>query len=230
MQENLPKHIGIILDGNGRWAKKKSMPRTYGHKIGSENVIDIVRHADKRGIKYLSLYAFSTENWKRPFQEVNFLMKLISIFIDEKLKELNDANVKLNILGDISTIGQKAKESIEKALKKTEDNDGLNLNIAINYGGRDEIVKAVKEIIQSDIDIKDVNEELISKHLYTKNMPDPDLIIRTGGEIRISNFLIYQLAYSEFYFTDVFWPDFDTTEFDKALENYMNRFRRYGGL
>ena len=230
MTDNNPRHIGIILDGNGRWAKKRHMPRTYGHKKGSERVFDIVRYSNELGIKYLTLYAFSTENWKRPKDEVSFLMNLISVFINDKLDEIHSQNCKLKILGDTSILPKSAIESIERASKKTENNTGLNLNIAINYGGRNEIVKAVKEIIQEGIDPSNIDEDTISNHLYTKGMPDPDLIIRTGGEIRISNFLIYQLAYSEFYFTQVLWPDFDREQLDLAIENYKGRFRRFGGL
>lgn len=230
MTDNNPRHIGIILDGNGRWAKKRHMPRTYGHKKGSERVFDIVRYCNELGIKYLTLYAFSTENWKRPKDEVNFLMNLISVFINDKLDEIHRQNCKLRVLGDTSILPSSAIESIERAKKKTENNTGLNLNIAINYGGRDEIVKAVKDIIKEGIDPSNIDEDTISNHLYTKGMPDPDLIIRTGGEIRISNFLIYQLAYSEFYFTQVLWPDFDREQLDLAIENYKHRFRRFGGL
>lgn len=231
MQEiKIPEHIAIILDGNGRWAQQKNKPRTFGHKNGADNVVDIALYAKECGVKYLTLYTFSTENWKRPEIEVNFLMKLLSEFINTKINMLMENNVRLNILGDISELPKQARISCKEAMEKTKNHDGLFLNMALNYGGRRDLVKAVRDIVKEGICPDDIDEETISRHLYTANMPDPDLMIRTGGDLRISNFLIYQIAYSELYFTNVLWPDFDKSEFDKALESFSKRDRRYGGL
>lgn len=228
--KKIAEHVAIIMDGNGRWAKKRNMPRSYGHKVGSENVISIVKYADKIGIKYLTLYAFSTENWKRSKKEIDYIMMLLVKFIDEKIDELFSENVKLRILGDISVLPQKTMEKVIYAVNKTEKNNGLILNIALNYGGRDEIVRSIKKIISSGYSADEITEKLISDNLYTKDIPDPDLLIRPGGEKRISNFLIYQSAYSELYFSDVLWPDFDTFEFSRALDEYSRRKRRFGGI
>lgn len=229
-ETKIPEHVAIILDGNGRWATKRNRPRTYGHKNGADNVVDIALHAKDRGVKYLTLYAFSTENWKRPETEVSYLMKLLFKFIETKINLLMENNVKLNILGDISKLPEFARNACIEAMDKTKDHDGLYLNMALNYGGRAELVKAVKDIVTEDIKVEDIDENTISDHLYTKFMPDPDLMIRTGGDFRISNFLIYQLAYTELYFTPVLWPDFTKEEFDLALEDFTRRDRRYGGL
>lgn len=226
----IPEHVAIILDGNGRWATKRKMPRTFGHKNGADNVVDIALYAKDRGVKYLTLYAFSTENWKRPTAEVNYLMKLLFKFIETKMNLLMENNVKLNILGDISKLPDFARQACIDAMEKTKDHDGLYLNMALNYGGRDDVVKAVRDIVKEGIEADCIDEMTISDHLYTKSMPDPDLMIRTGGDFRISNFLIYQLAYTELYFTKVLWPDFTKEEFDKALEDFTRRDRRYGGL
>lgn len=227
---NTPAHVAIILDGNGRWAKKQGKVRTFGHKHGAENVVDIAIHAKNRGVKYLTLYAFSTENWKRPASEVDYLMKLLIKFIDSKIDQLMAEDCKINILGDITRLPEATREAVNRALDRTKDNKSLFINIALNYGGRDEIVHAVKNIIADAINPEDIDEDLISSYLYTKGIPDPDLLIRPGGELRISNFLIYQIAYSELYFSDVLWPDFDEAEFDKALLEYANRNRRYGAI
>lgn len=226
----IPEHVAIILDGNGRWATKRNRPRTFGHKNGADNVVDIALYAKDRGVKYLTLYAFSTENWKRPEKEVSYLMKLLFKFIETKMNLLMENNVKLNILGDISKLPEFARKACIEAMEKTKDHDGLYLNMALNYGGRADVVKAVKDIVKEGIDPNDIDEKTISDHLYTKGMPDPDLMIRTGGDYRISNFLIYQLAYTELYFTKVLWPDFTKDEFDLALEDFTKRDRRYGGL
>lgn len=226
----IPEHVAIILDGNGRWATKRNRPRTFGHKNGADNVVDIALYAKDRGVKYLTLYAFSTENWKRPEKEVSYLMKLLFKFIETKMNLLMENNVKLNILGDISKLPEFARKACIEAMEKTKDHDGLYLNMALNYGGRADVVKAVKDIVKEGIDPNDIDEKTISDHLYTKGMPDPDLMIRTGGDYRISNFLIYQLAYTELYFTKVLWPDFTKEEFDLALEDFTKRDRRYGGL
>ena len=230
--ENLkiPSHVAIILDGNGRWAQQKNMPRTFGHKNGAENVVDIAIHAKKRGVKYLSLYAFSTENWKRPKKEVDYLMKLLIKFVNEKIDQLMEEDCKLNFLGDLSAIPDQTRKAVELALDKTTNNKSLFINIALNYGGRDEIVHAVKNIINDGLKAENIDEEMISNYLYTKDIPDPDLLIRPGGELRISNFLIYQIAYSELYFSDTLWPDFKEDEFDKALEEYSRRNRRFGDV
>lgn len=227
---NIPTHVAIVLDGNGRWAKKKHMPRTYGHKNGAENVVDICLYAKKRGVKYMTLYAFSTENWKRPLEEVNYLMKLVIKFIESKLDILMAENCKLNFIGDLEKLPASTKEICIRAMEDTKDNDEITLNIALNYGGRDEIVHAFKAMMDDGISKEDITEEIISSYLYTKDQPDPDLLIRPGGELRLSNFLIYQLAYAEFYFTDTLWPDFDRKAFDEALEEFSRRNRRYGAL
>lgn len=224
------EHLAIILDGNGRWAKKRSLQRSLGHKEGSENVVDIALYAKERGIKYLTLYAFSTENWKRPQIEVNYLMKLLAKFIKDKTNLLMENDVKLNIIGDISRLPEKTIKACLDVCKLTENNKSLVLNMAINYGGRSEIVKAFKDMAKDGLDFEKIDEDTISDYLYTKNMPDPDLLIRTGGDLRISNFLIYQLAYTEFYFTKTLWPDFKKSDLDKAIDSYFGRDRRFGGL
>lgn len=225
-----PSHVAIILDGNGRWAQQKNMPRTFGHKNGAENVVDIAIHAKKRGIKYLTLYAFSTENWKRPKKEVDYLMKLLIKFVNDKIDQLMEEDCKLNFLGDLSAIPDQTRKAVELALDRTKDNKSLFINIALNYGGRDELVHAFKNIISQGYKAEDIDEKLISENLYTKDIPDPDLLIRPGGELRISNFLIYQIAYSELYFTDKLWPDFSYEDFDKAIEEYSRRNRRFGDV
>lgn len=225
-----PSHVAIILDGNGRWAQKRNMPRTFGHKNGAENVVDIAIHAKKRGVKYLTLYAFSTENWKRPKKEVDYLMKLLIKFVNDKIDQLMEEDCKLNFLGDLSAIPDQTRKAVELALDRTKDNKSLFINIALNYGGRDELVYAFKNIINDGYKSEDIDEKLISENLYTKDIPDPDLLIRPGGELRISNFLIYQIAYSELYFTDKLWPDFSYEDFDKAIEEYSRRNRRFGDV
>ena len=226
----IPDHIAIILDGNGRWAKKQNRPRTFGHKEGAENVIRIARSAKKFGVKTLTLYAFSTENWKRPATEVGFLMDLLIKFVNSKLEQLMAEDCKINFLGDISKLPAKTREACDFALEKTKDNKSLTINIALNYGGRDEIVRAFKEIMEKGYGKNDITEELISENLYTAGQSDPDLLIRPGGEIRLSNFLIYQLAYTELYFTDVLWPDFTEDDLREAILAFTKRDRRYGGL
>lgn len=227
---NIPKHVAIILDGNGRWAKKRLMPRTFGHKNGADNVVDICLYAKERGVKYVSLYAFSTENWKRPDEEVGYLMKLIIKFLNEKLRILMNENCKVQFLGNLDILPEATKQICLDTIEKTRNNDGITLNIALNYGGRAELVHAYQEMLEDGVRKEDINEELISSYLYTKGQPDPDLLIRPGGELRLSNFLIYQLAYAELYFTDTLWPDFTRESFDEALEEFARRNRRYGGL
>ena len=226
----IPNHIAIVLDGNGRWAKKQNRPRTFGHKEGAENVIRIAKSCKKFGVKTLTLYAFSTENWKRPATEVGFLMDLLIKFVNSKLEQLMAEDCKINFLGDISKLPAKTREACDFALDKTKDNKSLVINIALNYGGRDEIVHAFKEIMEKGYVPDEITEELISENLYTAGLPDPDLLIRPGGEIRLSNFLIYQLAYTELYFTDVLWPDFTEDDLREAILAFTKRDRRYGGL
>ncbi|MTI67470.1 MAG: isoprenyl transferase [Firmicutes bacterium] len=231
---NLPKHIAIIMDGNGRWAKKKLLPRSAGHREGVKRVREIVEECGNIGIDFLTIYAFSTENWNRPKDEVNYLMSLLIEFLNKELETLHKNNVKINVLGEIDALEENVQDEIKKALIKTKNNSKLTLNIALNYGGRKEIALSLKHIIKDlnkgNISIEEVDENLINDYLYTKGQPDPDLLIRTSGELRISNFLIYQLAYTEFYFTNVNWPDFKKKNLYKALIEYQQRNRRFGGL
>ncbi len=231
---NLPKHIAIIMDGNGRWAQQRGLARNFGHKEGVNRVVEIVEESSQLGIEYLSLYAFSTENWKRSDSEINGIMRLLVYFIDKELKRLHNNNVKLKVLGDISRLPNKAKLKVEEAIATTEENTGMIVNIALNYGARDEIVRATKKIVRDvnkgDLDIDNLDEELFSNYLYTKDQPDPDLLIRASGELRISNFLLYQLAYSEFWFSNILWPDFTADKLHEAIIDYQDRDRRYGGV
>jgi len=231
---NLPNHIAIIMDGNGRWAKERNLPRIAGHKAGVEALRDIITSCSKIGISHLTLYAFSTENWKRPPEEVKGLMDLLVIYLKKEINELHKNNVKINVIGDISKLPQNAVSQIEKAKEKTKINNGLTVSIALNYGSRNEIINAVKNIcidtINNKVQPNDINSELISNYLYTKDIPDPDLVIRTSGELRISNFLLWQIAYSELWFTDVYWPDFTSEHLFNAIEDYQKRKRRFGGL
>ena len=230
MENNIvmPKHVAIIMDGNGRWAKKRGLPRSYGHKVGTENVRKIVKYCSKKNIEYLTVYAFSTENFKRPQDEVGTLMKLLVEYFNKETEELRQNGVRLNVIGDISSFAPVVQEAINNGIKKTKDCNDLVFTIALAYGSRAEIVRAIKKIKEDNIE--DITEETVSKYLDTFDMPDPDLIIRTSGEERLSNFLLYQAAYSEFYFTDCLWPDFDENEFDKALIEYSKRSRRFGGV
>lgn len=231
---NIPQHIAIILDGNGRWAKSKGMPRTYGHTIGAKNVENISRVAYDLGVKYLTLYAFSTENWSRPDDEVHALMKLLGEYIKTCMRTAKKDNLKVRFIGDLSKLDTKLQASINELVVYSSQFTGLTLTIAINYGSRDEILRAVKKlygnISDNKMDIEDVSEEVFSSYLDTAEIPDPDLMIRTSGEQRLSNYLLWQLAYSEFYFTDVPWPDFDEKELRKAIEVYSSRNRRFGGI
>jgi len=231
---NIPKHVAIIMDGNGRWAKKRGLPRIAGHKEGMKNVKKIVKVASNLDINILTLYAFSTENWKRPRKEVDFLMKLPNEFLHTYLPELIENNVKINIIGESHALPSHTKEAIEYAKEQTKHNDGLLLNFAFNYGSRYEIMRAIKQIIadiDEDVISRDaIDENIFSKYLYTNGLSDPDLLIRTSGEKRLSNFLLWQLAYAEFWFTDVLWPDFNEIIFLQALQDYQNRKRRYGGI
>ena len=222
------KHIAIIMDGNRRWAKAKFLPSAVGHQKGVDSLRNTMRLFDKFGIKYLTVYAFSTENWNRKKEEVEFLMNLLAQTLLNELDEMHDENVKITFLGNISQLSDKLQNIVKNAENKTKNNTGVNLNIAFNYGSRDEITNAVKTIVSSGISPEDITEDVISKYLYTKEMPDPDLLIRTGGEKRISNYLLWQLAYSELYVTESFWPDFDEKELVNAILEFEKRNRRYG--
>lgn len=235
--ETLPKHIAIIMDGNGRWAKKRYLPRVAGHKKGVEAVKEIVTRCSQLKIKVLTIYAFSTENWGRPEEEVRYLMNLPKYFFEDYLPQLMENNIKVQTIGDVEQLPAHTQTMMHDAIDKTRNNDGLILNISLNYGSHQEITEAVKQIAQkvkeNQLDISSIDEELISNHLETANLGEyanPDLMIRTSGEQRLSNFLLWQLAYSEFYFCDKYWPDFTPDDLDLALEDYANRHRRYGKL
>ena len=231
---NLPKHIAIIMDGNGRWAKKRFLPRTAGHKAGVETVRKVITECKRLGIKHVTLYTFSTENWKRPALEVETLMTLLQSYLKKEVEELNINNVKLTAIGDIEKLPKSCLDELKRAMELTKDNDGPNLNLALNYGGRYDITEAVKQISRDienhKLNSDDITEETIKNYLSTKSLPDPDLVIRTSGEQRLSNFLLWELAYAELYFTDVYWPDFDEKELQRAIYAYQNRDRRFGGL
>ncbi|GAA0612270.1 isoprenyl transferase [Virgibacillus siamensis] len=232
--ENIPNHVAIIMDGNGRWAKKRGLPRIAGHKEGMDVVKKIVKVARNCNVRILTLYAFSTENWKRPRSEVDYLMRLPKEFLHIYLPELMDNNVKIETIGNFDGLPDYTRESIQYAKEQTKGNDGLLLNFALNYGSRFEIMRAIKQIMtdvdSSELSIDAVDEEKFSEYLYTKGLSDPDLLIRTSGEQRLSNFLLWQVAYSEFWFTDVLWPDFSEEIFRTALQDYQRRKRRYGGI
>lgn len=221
------KHIAIIMDGNRRWAKEHNLPSMMGHKKGVEALKKVVKASHKFGIKYLTMYAFSTENWNRKKEEVDFLMNLLANTIKNELNELFDNGVKLTFIGNLSVLNSNLQNILYEAVEKTKNNEGVNLQIAINYGARDEIVRAVNEIIKSDI--KEVDAEIFEKFLYTKNLPSPDLLIRTGGEMRVSNYLLWQIAYSEFYITKKYWPEFDEEALIDSIKEFSERQRRYGG-
>ena len=237
-EELLPEHIGIIMDGNGRWAKQKGKPRIFGHKAGMDSLKDVAVHGARRGIKVMTVYAFSTENWTRPDQEVKFIMNLPVEFYDKYVPELHQKNMKIQMIGETDRLPKQTFEALKKAEELTKLNTGLILNFALNYGGRAEITQAVKLIAQDVLDAKvnpgDITEELIGEYLFTGHLPkvlrDPDLIIRTSGELRLSNFLPWQAAYSELYFTDVLWPDFDEEALKEAIAEYNRRNRRFGGV
>ena len=232
-QKSLPKHIGIIMDGNGRWAKKRGLPRTMGHKAGAKAFREIVKHCRKRNIEFLTVYAFSTENWKRPKEEVDAIMKLLGEYLDEAFSSKDEnKEICVKIIGDVSPLSATLKEKIRKLEEQTANNKGITVNIALNYGGRDELVHGFKKLAQQvkEGSLAPVTEELISSALYTAEQPEPDLIIRPSGELRLSNFMIWQAAYSEFVFMDVLWPDFGAKELDAALEQYAGRSRRFGDI
>lgn len=231
---SVPNHIAIILDGNGRWAKAKGMPRTYGHTVGAKNVETICKACHDRGVKYLTLYAFSTENWSRPDDEVNALMNLLDDYMKTCLRTAKKNNMRVRVIGDRSRLAPHIQESINTLMEASKEYDGLNMTIAINYGSRDEMIRAMQKqavaVKNGELEPEDITEESFSKALDTFDIPDPDLMIRTSGELRLSNYLLWQLAYSEFYFTDVPWPDFKEAQLDEAIAEYERRHRRFGGI
>ena len=231
-KENMPKHIAIIMDGNRRWAKAQGKPASFGHKAGAKVIEKIVRHANEIGLKYITVYAFSTENWKRAEDEVQALMMLLQNYLDEYSKRADTENIRVKILGDISALSEGMQKSINKCMERTKDNTGVTFNIALNYGGRNERLKAIrqiaKEVKEDKIEIEDITEEKVSDSLYTKGEPDPDLLIRTSGELRLSNFLPWQLVYTEFLFVDKNWPDFSEEDLDNAIIEYQRRTRKFG--
>lgn len=232
--EKLPRHVALIMDGNGRWAKARNLPRLAGHQRGVETVKSIIKYCSDIGIKYLTVYAFSTENWGRPKDEVDGLMELLARFLKAEIDELHRNQVRMKVLGDIRPLPDAGRTEIERALERTADNTGLTFCIALNYGSRDEILKGVrhvaKQVADGVIALEEISESLFSEALYTAEIPDPDLLIRTSGEMRISNFLLWQIAYSELWFTDIPWPDFTPDELYKALIAYQDRDRRYGKI
>ncbi len=231
---NIPEHVAIIMDGNGRWAKKRHMPRTYGHSEGAKTIEQTCRDAYELGIKYLTVYAFSTENWKRSVEEVSTIMNIFRNYLVDSIERANNDNMRVRVIGERKGLPEDIIIKIDNLERATCQNTGLQFTVAINYGGRDEITRAVKHIVQAasnhEITTDDIDEELVNSYLDTADLPDPDLLIRTSGELRTSNFLPWQLAYSEFYFTDVLWPDFNKEELANAIKYYSNRDRRYGGV
>jgi undecaprenyl diphosphate synthase len=226
----LPSHVAIIMDGNGRWAEKRGLPRLLGHRAGTDNVRRVVESFDRYQVKYLTLYAFSTENWRRPGVEVSGLLRILAQMIDRETQALHKKNVRLSHLGRLDDLAPELQGKVHKALELTKNNTGMTLSIAFDYGGRAEILDAVRCIIEDGIPSEDITESLFNGYLYTADVPEPDLIIRTGGEMRVSNFLIWQAAYSEFYSTPTLWPDFGEKDIEKALVAYSRRERRFGGL
>ena len=228
----IPEHIAVIMDGNRRWAKINNLPSKIGHREGALRVTDLVRNCADLGVRYLSVYAFSTENWKREKKEIDYLMSLLMEFVVKELNNLHKNDVKITMMGNMNDLPDKTRREVLRSIELTKNNKTLHLNIALSYGSRNEIIRAVKNIINdyenNEIKIEEINEERFKKYLFTNDMPDPDLLIRTSGEIRLSNFLLYQLAYTEFYFTDVLWPDFNKEELLKSIECYQQRKRRYG--
>lgn len=233
-ENRMPRHVAIIMDGNGRWAESKHMPRSYGHMEGIKRVDEIVSAARRLGIKYLTLFAFSSENWSRPKKEVQLLMSALTHNLKKKINELDKAKIRFQVLGREENVPEKLLESLKEAERRTQNNTEMTLSLAFNYGARQEIVDAVKaicrKVVEKKIKLSEIDESDIADALYTKGMPDPDLLIRTSGEQRISNFLLWQLSYSELYFTPKYWPDFHQEEFEKAVDNYQKRERRYGKI
>jgi len=227
-KDKLPRHVAMIMDGNGRWALSRGLPRLAGHKAGTENLRRVIRATVEFGVKYLTIYAFSTENWGRPLEEVRGLMSILEDVLQRELNELHKEGVQLRHIGRLERLPGRLQEQVLDAVELTKNNDRLILNVAFNYGGRDEIVNAIQNIIKDGVAPKDVTDELVGRYLYTAGVPDPDLIIRTSGELRVSNFLIWQAAYSEWYVTPTYWPDFNKEEYQHALEIFAQRDRRYG--
>ncbi len=234
LSENLPIHVGVIMDGNGRWAKERGLSRSAGHKEGAKVFKDITRYASKIGIKYLTIYAFSTENWNRPKAEVAALMLLFKDYLEEALRDFLDENIKVNFVGDVSKFPKSLIKLIEEVKEVSKNKTGMTLNLAMNYGGRAEITNAVKEIAMDieghNLSASQITDEIIESYLYTKNQPDIDLVIRPSGEMRLSNFMLWQSAYAEFVFFDILWPDFKSHDLDKAIEIFQGRKRRFGGI
>jgi undecaprenyl diphosphate synthase len=226
----LPKHVAIIMDGNGRWAKQRNLPRLEGHRAGVENMHSAIEYFNQLKVKYLTLYGFSTENWNRPKEEINGLLHLLQEIIDEEALKLHRQGVRIRHLGQLERLPRNLQVAINKIVDLTKNNTGLNFSFAFSYGGRTEIVDAVRRLITEGVPAEKIDEKLFNSYLYTADMPEVDLVIRTGGELRVSNFLIWQAAYSEYYFTDVLWPDFDKKEIDQAMLAYSQRQRRFGGL
>jgi undecaprenyl diphosphate synthase len=228
--DSVPNHVAVIMDGNGRWAKQRGLPRLAGHQAGTENLRRIIRSCVELGIRYLTIYAFSTENWGRPKEEVDGLLKILESVIEKELNELHQEGVQFRHIGRLEKLPESLRKKVESAIELTKNNTKLTVVVAFNYGGRDEIVHAVEEIVRSGVRAEDINESVITRHLFTTGIPDPDLIIRTSGEQRLSNFLIWQAAYSEYYVTPAYWPDFDKDELQKAIDEYCHRSRRFGCL
>lgn len=233
-KKNYPEHVAVIMDGNGRWAKKRGLTRMQGHRAGVAALREIIKYSREIGLKYLTLYAFSTENWKRPLPEIRNLMDLLVEYINSEIEQLRNNNIKIRVLGDVSALSNSVRKEIKKAVVETSKNDGLVLSVAINYGGRDEILRAVRNIVgdvcKGRVNPRDINQDLFEAYLYTEGIPNPDLVIRPSGELRISNFLLWQIAYSELWFSDCYWPDFNAELFQRALDDYAARDRRYGGI
>ncbi|NIN69376.1 MAG: isoprenyl transferase [Anaerolineae bacterium] len=230
LTSTIPHHIGIIMDGNGRWAQEHGLPRLEGHRAGTENIRRVLEACGEYGIKIVTIYAFSTENWQRPLEEVRGLMRILERVLEREVENLHREGVKLRHIGELEGLSDSLREAVANAIELTKDNDRLTLNVAFNYGGRTEIVRGARKLVEMNVDPSDVDEELFSQYLYTAGLPDPDLIIRTGGEMRLSNFLIWQSAYAEYYSTPTYWPDFDKEELYRALQAYAQRDRRFGRL
>ena len=226
----MPRHVAIIMDGNGRWAKNRGLPRSEGHRAGTEAAREVVRHCRRCGLEYLTLYTFSRENWTRPREEVSFLFDLLKRFLKSELSSLMEQDIRLNVLGDISSLPRVTRAVIEQVRSKTAGNNGLVLNLALNYSGRSEIVHACRRLMSEGVDPGQVDEDLFSEYLYTAGQPDPDLVIRTSGEKRLSNYLLYQAAYAEFYFTQTLWPDFAADDLNAAFDDFSRRQRRFGDI
>jgi undecaprenyl diphosphate synthase len=229
-QQSFPKHVAFIMDGNGRWAEQRGLTRLEGHRAGVRNIRSLIRHLDSNEIKYVTLYAFSTENWRRPENEVSGIFSILEEILGDESHELNKDGIRIRHIGSLEGLPPNLQKSIRKAAELTDANTGMTLGVALNYGGRAEIIEAVKKIVTGGVKPEEINETVFKQYLYTADFPDVDLVIRTGGEMRISNLLIWQTAYSEYYFTPVLWPDFDVTELEKALQEFSRRQRRFGGL